>query len=98
MRQSLMLPVEKETHTDVNRNKHSSAYHEEQDSDIFVVKQLVMHRESKNKSNGLVEYLVEWEGDWPQEEKFTWEPEENIMDASLVGEYWRNLISTMRYS
>ena len=64
--------------------------------DIFDVEQLVLHRELESQGNDCVEYLVQWEGDWPGDQKFTWEPEDNIIDVSLVGSYWRSVVSALR--
>ena len=64
--------------------------------DIFVVEHLVLHRELEGQGNDFVEYLVQWEGDWPGDQKFTWEPEDNIIDVSLVGRYWRTVVSALQ--
>ena len=64
--------------------------------DIFVVEKLVLHRELESQGNDSVEYLVQWEGDWPGDQKFTWEPEDHIIDVSLVGSYWRGVISALQ--
>lgn len=63
--------------------------------DIFVVEQLVLHRMVKDEEGNYVEYLVQWEGDWPAAEKYSWEPEGNIIDAGLVGSYWRGLFNSI---
>ncbi|KAL2161679.1 hypothetical protein VTH06DRAFT_8241 [Thermothelomyces fergusii] len=32
-------------------------------------------------------YLVLWEGDWPEDQNPTWEPEENVQDRRLINRY-----------
>ena len=60
------------------------------EDDIFEVELLVFHRAVSSVETSQVEYLVRWAGDWPLDQKYTWEPEENI-NATLVGVYWRRL-------
>lgn len=61
------------------------------EDDIFEVESLVFHRTASSVETSQVEYLICWAGDWPLVQRYTWEPEENILNATLVGDYWRRL-------
>lgn len=56
----------------------------------------MLYREVKDEGNDSIEYLIQWEGDWSGDQKYTWEPEGNIIDASLVGNYWRSVVLALR--
>ncbi|KAK7937482.1 uncharacterized protein PG986_014350 [Apiospora aurea] len=55
----------------------------------YDVELLVSHRIIGDSGDEYTEYLVMWAGDWPLEQKYTWEPEENIDAVNLVRSYWR---------
>jgi transposase InsO family protein len=47
----------------------------------YDVEAVVDHRWTKKGGIHHLEYLVRWEGDWPQGQKETWEPEDHLRDA-----------------
>ena len=53
----------------------------------FVVERIVKHRKAKKSKK--YQYLIKWKG-FPDSEN-TWEPEDNIIDATLITSYWRTL-------
>ncbi|KAK8095098.1 uncharacterized protein PG998_014322 [Apiospora kogelbergensis] len=57
--------------------------------ETYDVELLVSHRIIDDSGDESTEYIVMWEGDWPLEQRYTWEPEENIDAVNLVGSYWR---------
>ena len=53
---------------------------------FFTVKDILDKRVRK----GRIEYRVEWEGDqYEEDDKFSWEPVSNIVDASLIDAFER---------
>ncbi|KAK8013728.1 hypothetical protein PG991_009321 [Apiospora marii] len=46
--------------------------------ETYDVELLVSHRIIDDSGDESTEYLVMWAGDWPLEQRYTWEPEENI--------------------
>lgn len=66
--------------------------------DIFDVEQLVFHRIIESPEETRIEYLVQWAGDWPPEQRYTSEPEDNIVGPRLLGDYWRGLLQSMTVS
>ena len=57
--------------------------------ETYDVELLVSHRIISASGEESTEYLVMWAGDWPLEQRYTWEPEENIVAVNVVGSYWR---------
>ncbi|KAK3393434.1 hypothetical protein B0H63DRAFT_458219 [Podospora didyma] len=54
--------------------------------DVWVVQELLADRRMTEKGVRVHKYLVQWEGDWPEDQNPTWEPAENI-DAGVIRAY-----------
>ncbi|KAK3366420.1 hypothetical protein B0H63DRAFT_536449 [Podospora didyma] len=54
--------------------------------DVWMVKELLADRCATQNGVKMHKYLVQWEGDWPEDQNPTWEPVENI-DTGLIRTY-----------
>jgi hypothetical protein len=61
----------------------------------YVVEKLEDHRIVTDPDTGIPKlvYKVRWEGDWPPDQKHTWEPEENIMSDSMLRKYKKKVLA-----
>jgi transposase InsO family protein len=55
----------------------------------YNVEAVVDHRWTKKGNVDYLEYLVRWEGDWPQDQKETWEPEDHLRSAAKAVSTYR---------
>ncbi|RFU72768.1 hypothetical protein TARUN_9493 [Trichoderma arundinaceum] len=78
------------------RSEDGSASNEVQSDKDWVVERIEDVEYYEVDGRGLVRYFrVSWEGDWPPDQKRTWEPEENI-PASLVRNFFKTSKSKRR--
>lgn len=72
------------------RSDDGTAITETQEDKGWVVERIEDVEYYEVDGHGLVRYFrVSWEGDWPPDQKRTWEPEENI-PANLVRNFFKN--------
>lgn len=72
------------------RSEYESARKETQEDNGWVVERIEDVEYYEVDGHGLVRYFrVTWEGDWPPDQKRTWEPEENI-PKNLVRNFFKN--------
>ncbi|KAL6904166.1 hypothetical protein GGI43DRAFT_312652 [Trichoderma evansii] len=72
------------------RSEYESARNETQEDSGWVVERIEDVEYYEVDGHGLMRYFrVSWEGDWPPDQKRTWEPEENIPE-NLVRNFFKN--------
>ncbi|GAB1310736.1 Chromodomain protein-2 [Madurella fahalii] len=69
------------------KGKQEIKEEEEPAADEWEVKDLLDDRWVFENGVKVHKYLVLWEGDWPEDQNPTWEPDENVQDENLIKRY-----------